>query len=190
MHYPISLSILFLSVEGVLGTIHNSPRAGILKRDTQLSCGTERSNPFDALCVADDGTGICAERLDTCCQLPDGKTPYTCGGFDNSHCCGTTEPACGAHPSCKSIRGDIDVVSAQSAISPTTIEVTVAPTKTTQAGYFDFATATGTLEAPVVQLVTMTAQKNPNATGGARTLNAGINEEGAIMVLAAVMALI
>jgi hypothetical protein len=177
MHYykPFSI-LLFTCTNFVFANVPGSPRAGVLKRDTQLSCGTELFNQFDALCVAEDGTKVCATRLDTCCQLPDGKTPYTCSGLGDSHCCGTDKPACGSDPTCKNSRGDVDVQDAASAVFPSEIQVTAAPSATTG-------------EPEQVPLATLTAEDNPNATGGAGALGAKIKEEGVIAALVAAMVL-
>ena len=149
------------------------PRRGheIFKRDSELSCPSNRL--FDSVCAADDGTSICHDRLHTCCQLPDLKTPYSCG-WGHAHCCGTDTPTCGSDPSCKNLKGGIDVAPAVSAPAPST--VAAAPT------------GTGT-QVVVDHLATVTAKKNPNATGGVAGM-AVRKGEGALVVVAAAMALL
>jgi hypothetical protein len=104
----------------------------------------------------------------------------------DAHCCGVDSPACGSDPSCKNAKGDIDTEPAESPVVPTEIEVTAAPSPTTTRGGIFGPTG----EQEQQPLMTLTGEKNPNATGGARVLGARMKEEGALAVLAAAMALI
>ncbi|KAF2651730.1 hypothetical protein K491DRAFT_781607 [Lophiostoma macrostomum CBS 122681] len=120
---------------------------------------------------------ICHDRLDTCCQLPDLKTPYSCDGWDHPHCCGTSTPACGADPSCENLKGDADVTAAESALAPST--VADVPT----------GTGTGTGSAAVEgRLATVTAERGPEATAGA--VGVPVGRGGGLVVVVAAFALL
>jgi hypothetical protein len=184
MHQPTNVRIPLILIVSIISANALDPlRTRLLERDTQLSCPTAN---FDILCAADSGITICHECLDICCQLHDGGTPYTCGGLENSHCCGTDKPACGADPTCKNAKGDRDVVSALDVVYPTAVTVS-AVLSTTETKVNPFASGTG---AALVRLATTMGEKNPNVTGGAGDLKRRIRKEGVLMILAAAMVLL
>ncbi|KAF2133263.1 hypothetical protein P153DRAFT_363477 [Dothidotthia symphoricarpi CBS 119687] len=186
MRQSATLPIVFLMLTAstITANTFNPSRTGILKREAQLSCPAQT---FDILCAADSGTTICHDRLGVCCQLSDGKTPYTCNGMDEPHCCGTDKPACGADPTCKNIKGDRDVVSAQDVVYPTAMTVSVASSMTaTRLNPFASGTAAATVE-----LATVTGERNPNVTGGADVLRSeGVIEKCMLVILAMAIALL
>jgi hypothetical protein len=136
---PSPTILLILALTTALTTATLTPRA------PQTCPSTTSLSTYDTLCASDSGELLCHSRLDVCCQLPDGKTPYTCAGLGAAHCCGTDEPACGEDPSCLDLKGERSVEGAREAVEPAEGE----------AG-----------KTAAVPLGTVTGEKGPVATGG------------------------
>lgn len=83
------------------------------------------------------------------------------------------------------MRGERAVEEAESAVFPSEVPVTAAPQTTINGNPY----ASGTGERPQLPLATMTAEDNPNATGGASVLGVRMKEEGVFAVIVAVMVL-
>ena len=109
MPFSLPTTILLTLTLTTLALATANPTSPLLARAPQTCPRTTSLSTYDTLCTSDSGALLCHSRLDTCCQLPDGKTPYTCAGLGASHCCGTDEPACGEDPECKDSRGERSV---------------------------------------------------------------------------------